>query len=62
MFGVFIDEGIVCDGFRTADDARAWAHANLDADEGASISECCDDHPDHGRDDCEPCLIGDGES
>lgn len=63
-FGVFSDEGLICDDFPSAEAARAWAATEASGcadDETIKIAEVCHDHPDHAADTCEECAIGDGE-
>ena len=61
MFGVFTDEGIVADDFFTSEEAHAWVANNLSDDDEGVVLECCPDHPEHARETCVDCVIGDGE-
>jgi hypothetical protein len=58
-FGLFNDEGLVADGYHTAAEAEKARVTDFHPDDDLTVSEICNDHPDHANSTCEECHAED---
>jgi hypothetical protein len=54
-FGIFNDEGKVEGDFCSMAEAQAPIDADPETYEGCYAAECCHDHPEYEKDNCEDC-------
>jgi len=54
-FGIFNDEGKIEGDFYSMVEAQARIDADPETYEGCHAAECCHDHPEYEKDDCEDC-------
>lgn len=57
-WGIFNDEGMIEDGFRSEAEAMV-AIETYDPDDDVHVAEICHDHPDQERHNCEHCIDDD---